>query len=94
MNHYSIYFDATQEMSYVTNSSKPFVTASDGLGNKVIIYENAAKSIVNFAAKLGGIIDKDVVLTDIDIETVIGGTKREEKDEILRIFSTILSRVA
>ena len=46
MKHHSISFDAqysTQPMSYVTKSIKLFVTASDGLGDKVIIYANAAK---------------------------------------------------
>ena len=45
MKHHSIYFDAqysTQTMIYVTKSIKTFVTASDGLGDKVIIYTNAA----------------------------------------------------
>ena len=66
-------------MSYVTNSTKPFVKIRDGLSDKLIIYANPAKSIVNFDAKLGEIMDKDVVLTDIDIETVIGRMKREAK---------------
>ena len=51
MKHRSIYFDAqysTQPMSCVTKSSKPFVTSNNGLGDKVIIYANSAKSIVNF----------------------------------------------
>ena len=47
------------------------------MGDKVIIYANAKKSIVNFAAKLGGIMDKYVVLTDIDISTVVFRMKRE-----------------
>ena len=84
MKHCSIYFDAhysTHPMSYVTKSIKPFVTARNGLVDKVIIYANAAKSIVNFATKLGGIMDKDVVLTDIDIAAVIGRMKRGAKAE-------------
>ena len=89
MKHCSIYFDAqysNQPMSYVTKYIKPFVTARDGLGDKVIIYANLTKSIVNFAAKLGGIMDKDIVLTGIDIATVIGRTKKEAKAETLKIF--------
>ena len=73
-------------MSYVAKSIKTFITTNNGLGDKVIIYANTAKSIVNFAAKLGGILDKDVVLTDINIATVIGRMKREAKAETLRIF--------
>ena len=89
MKHRSIYFDAqysTQPMIYVTKSINPFVTDSDGLGDKFIIYANPVKSIVNFAAKLGGILDKDVVLTDIDIATVICSMNREAKAETLQIF--------
>ena len=89
MKHWSIYFDAqysTQPISHVKNSIKPFVTAINGLGDKVIIYANPEKSIVNFAAKLGGIMDRDVVLTGIDIATVIGRMKREAKAETPRIF--------
>ena len=79
MKHHSIYFDAqysNQPMSYVTKYIKPFVTDSDGLCDKFIIYANPEKSIANFAAKLGGIMDKDVVLTFIDSATVIGRMKR------------------
>ena len=79
MKHLSIYFDAqysNQPMSYVTNYIKPFVTDSDGLCDKFIIYANPEKSIVGFAAKLGGIMDKDVVLTFINSATVIGRMKR------------------
>ena len=46
MKHLSIYFDAqysTQPMSYVAKSIYPFVTASNGLGDKFIIYANPAK---------------------------------------------------
>ena len=73
-------------MIYVANYIKPFVIARDGLGDTVIIYDNAEKSIVNFAARLGGIMDKEIVLNDIDIATVIGRMKREAKVETLRIF--------
>ena len=89
MKHLSIYFDAqysTHPMSYVAKSINPFVTASNGLGDKVIIYADTEKSIVNFAAKLGGIMDKDFVLTNIYIAAVIGRMKREAKAETLRIF--------
>ena len=89
MKHCSIYFDAhysTQPMSYVKKSINTFVIASDELVDKAIIYANPVKSIVNFAAKLGGIMDKDVVLTDIYIATVSGRMKREAKAETLRIF--------
>ena len=70
-------------MSYVTNSTKPFVKTRYGLSDKLIIYANPAKSIVNFDAKSGKIMDKDVVLTDIDIATVIRRMKREATAETL-----------
>ena len=73
-------------MSYVTKYIKPFVTSRYGLGGKFIIYANPTKSIVNFAAKLGGIMDKDIVLHVIYIATLIGRMKREAKSETLRIF--------
>ena len=73
-------------MSYVAKYTKPFVTARYGLGDKVIIYANSTKSIVNFYAELVGIMNKDVVLTDIDISTLIGRKNREAKAETLRIF--------
>ena len=63
-------------MGYVKKSTRTLVTASNGLGDRVIIYANPSKSIVNFATKLGVVMDKDFVLTDIDIETVIGRVKR------------------
>ena len=78
MKHHSIYFDSqysNQPMSHVTKYIKTFVTARDGLADKVIIYAKPAKSIVNLATKLGEIVDKDVVITDIHIDSVIGRMK-------------------
>jgi len=89
MKHRSFFFEAqysTQPMSLVSKLIKPFITASDGFGNKVIIYANPAASIIRFDTGLEKIMNTDDDLCELDIVTVVGIMKREEKAENLRIF--------
>ena len=89
MKHRKISLDlhyTNQALAYVLKSIKQPITSNEELGNKVIIYSNSAKGIVDYANRLGNEFDNDDDLHNIDIVTITGRMKREQKAEYLRTF--------